>query len=329
VAAPLRGAVRRERRGGVPILTPSFRPSITGQIAKRWTLSLGYEYQYFQYIENQIEVVSDEQLPLDIKLGHYTNTQLSQTLSWDTRNDLIRTTSGGLRSVTLLEASQYLGGDFNYLGILPDLRGYLSLRRIFPRAPAFTVLATPLRRGVVGAGRRRRCGVRAVRRTAEARRLEHRPRVERRSPRTVPVLDGVERRLHEPRPPASPDPAPTYESLGVPDADVPEGSDPTDYADTVPVGGLVSFFMSFELRKYWGKLGGVLFSDIGMVWADPSYITQVPLAPSVGTGFRYQTPVGALRFDIAARLADIPMLENEQLILGLPLWFHFALGEAF
>jgi hypothetical protein len=87
--------------------------------------------------------------------------------------------------------------------------------------------------------------------------------------------------------------------------------------DTVAVGGLVSFFMSFELRKYWGNIGAVLFSDIGMVWADPSYIGEIPLAPSIGTGFRYNTPVGALRLDVARRLDHIEMFDHEP-----QYWFH-------
>ena len=310
-------------------ITPSFRPSITGQIAKHWTLSLGYEYEYLEYIQPQFEVESDEQLPLDIALGHYTNTTLSQTLSWDTRNDLIRTTSGGLRSITLIEASQYLGGDFNYLGVLPDLRGYLSLRRIFPRAPAFTVLATRFAGGwlepvgggdaaYIPYGERLKLGGSNTVRGWSADHL---------GPYQCSTESGVA--CMNPDPPAAPTESPTYESLGVDDEDIPDGYESEDYVDTVAVGGLVSFFMSFELRKYWSNFGAVVFSDIGMVWADPSYISQVPLAPSVGTGFRYQTPVGAIRFDIAARLNDIPMFYNEPLILGLPLWFHFALGEAF
>ena len=307
-------------------LTPSFRPSITGQIAKRWTLSLGYEYEYFQYIQNQIEFESDEQLPLDIALEHYTNTTLSQTLSWDTRNDLIRTTSGGLRSITLLEASRYLGGDFDYVGVLPDLRGYLSLRRIFPRGPKFTVLATRFGGGwlqpygsgdsaYVPYGERLKLGGSNTVRGWSADEL---------GPYQCSTESGLS--CMNPDPPDPAEPSHTYEYFGV---DAPPGSDDTDYVDTVPVGGLVSFFMSFELRKYWGNFGAVAFSDTGMVWADPSYIDDIPLAPSVGSGVRYNTPVGAIRFDLAMRLDDIPMFEHEPLILGLPLWFHFALGEAF
>jgi translocation and assembly module TamA len=315
-------------------LTPSFRPSITGQIAKRWTLSLGYEYEYFKYIENQIEVQSDEQLPLDIALGHYTNTTLSQTLSWDTRNDLIRTTSGGLRSVTLLEASQYLGGDFDYVGLLPDLRGYLSLRRIFPHAPAFTVLATRFAGGwlqpygsgnsaYVPYGERLKLGGSNTVRGWSADEL---------GPYQCSTESGIA--CMNPDPPNPPEPSHTYQYFidNQDPADkkkygpvtVPDGAAADEYVDTVPVGGLVSFFMSFELRKFWGSFGAVLFSDIGMVWADPSYIGQIPLAPSIGTGVRYNTPVGALRLDVARRMDQIPMFEQEH-----RYWFHFALGEAF
>jgi outer membrane protein insertion porin family len=294
-------------------ITPSFRPSITGQIAKNWTLTLGYEYRYLQYIKSQIEVAPTEQLPLDLDLGHYTNTQLTQTILWDTRNDLIRPSAGGQRSLTVLEASHFLGGDFDYVGALTDLRGYLSLRRIFPNAPALTVFAARIGggwlepyggtdRAYVPYGERLKLGGSNTVRGWIADHL---------GPYVCSTDSGVVCDS------APDEPQPQYpETTGE--------HEKGDAVETVPVGGLVSAYGSFELRKYWGAVGAVLFVDIGMVWEDPSQLDQVPLSPAVGSGFRYQTPVGALRFDLAARTDRIEMFRNEPW-----LWFHLALGEAF
>ncbi len=292
-------------------LTPSFRPSISGEIAKNWTLTLGYEYRYLAYLDINIEL-AESQLPLDLALEHYTNTQLTQTVLWDTRNDLIRPTAGGQRSVTLLEASHFLGGDFDYVGALTDLRGYLSLRRIFPRAPALTVFAARIgggwlepyggsTRAYVPYGERLKLGGSNTVRGWIADHLGP----------YVCSTDSGEECTSQPddAQPRQPDPDNPGETIPV---------------ETVPVGGLVSAYGSFELRKYWGDFGAVAFVDVGMVWADPSDIDAVPLSPAVGSGFRYQTPVGALRFDIAARTDRIEMFRNEP-----PVWFHLALGEAF
>jgi outer membrane protein assembly factor BamA len=310
-------------------LTPSFRPSITGQIAKHWSLTLGYEYRYLAYLDIQIDL-AESQLPLDLEREHYTNTQLMQTLVWDTRNDLIRPSAGGQRSLTLLEASHFLGGDFDYVGALTDLRGYLSLRRIFPHGPPLTVFAARVgggwlepyggsERAYVPYGERLKLGGSNTVRGWVADHL---------GPYVCSTDSGVV---------CSSDPDVAQRRYTDADEEaglIPEGSAVGDNVDTIPVGGLVSAYGSFEFRKYWGAFGAVAFVDIGMVWEDPTQIGQVPLAAAVGSGFRYQTPVGALRFDIAVRTDQIDGTPEDKSRLVMfrnepPLWFHLALGEAF
>lgn len=106
-----------------------------------------------------------------------------------------------------------------------------------------------------------------------------------------------------------------------------------------PLGGLTLWEQSLELRLILSKLAGLVF------FIDASDVTRKPASfrltfphLSTGTGFRLRTPVGAVRLDVAVRVpymqevgeAHLPPSEgNPDTILGLPMAFHFGLGEAF
>jgi outer membrane protein assembly complex protein YaeT len=100
--------------------------------------------------------------------------------------------------------------------------------------------------------------------------------------------------------------------------------------DGTPLGGTSMFAFSEELRaRVRGSLGGVLFLDGGNVWLDPGAIALNDLRYAIGTGLRYQTPVGPIRFDFGYQLNPIPGL----LVNGAPQtrqWrVHFSIGQAF
>jgi translocation and assembly module TamA len=283
-------------------LSPSVRPSLTGTLSPHWTLSLGYELRYQQYLDLQIDPADLEELMVapDLVREHYINTQFMETILWDTRNDVIRPTSGGHRSLTLIQAGHFLGGDFDYFGTQVDVRTYQSVRKLFPRAPALFVIA-----GRVGGGWLEPYG------PAERAYVPYGERLELGGSSSVRgwIADHL---------------GPYVCSS---DAEVVCTSDPDTAqpeADTVPVGGLVSAFGSLEVRKYWDPWGIVAFVDVGMVWENANQIGDLPVAPAVGPGFRYKTPVGAVRFDLAVRTDDLEMFQNEP-----RLWFHLGLGEAF
>ena len=49
-----------------------------------------------------------------------------------------------------------------------------------------------------------------------------------------------------------------------------------------------------------GPLETALFTDLGNLWVDPLYpfdTGKIPIRASVGTGLRYQTPIGPLALD--------------------------------
>jgi outer membrane protein insertion porin family/translocation and assembly module TamA len=98
----------------------------------------------------------------------------------------------------------------------------------------------------------------------------------------------------------------------------------------LPVGGNSLFLFSSELRAHIvGNFGAVAFLDTGNVWAGSWGIRLNDLRYSVGTGLRYQTPIGPLRLDWGYQLNPIPGL----LINGEPQtrrWrIHFSIGQAF
>jgi outer membrane protein insertion porin family/translocation and assembly module TamA len=101
-------------------------------------------------------------------------------------------------------------------------------------------------------------------------------------------------------------------------------------AEGLPIGGNSMVAFSSELRApLQGSLGAVLFVDGGNVWADSFGIQLRDLRYAVGSGLRYQTPVGPIRFDVGYQLNPEPGL----LVNGSPQqrrWrMHFSVGQAF
>jgi outer membrane protein assembly factor BamA len=99
----------------------------------------------------------------------------------------------------------------------------------------------------------------------------------------------------------------------------------------VPTGGHHLLEGSLELRvplAFVSKnLGIVVFVDAGVVQLEPQFEVLDELIPtvSVGGGFRFRTPVGALRLDIAGRISP----DDDRYPLQ-PHWqIHFSFGEAF
>jgi outer membrane protein assembly complex protein YaeT len=100
--------------------------------------------------------------------------------------------------------------------------------------------------------------------------------------------------------------------------------------DGLPIGGNSLLAFSSELRApIQGKLSAVAFLDGGNV-TDHSWTVPVDsLRYAMGSGLRYQTPVGPIRLDFGYQLNPIPGL----VVNGEPQqrrWrVHFSIGQAF
>lgn len=90
-----------------------------------------------------------------------------------------------------------------------------------------------------------------------------------------------------------------------------------------PIGGSSLIEMSGELRlRFTKELGGVLFMDVGNAYDSSTLDFSEPLYVGAGTGVRYYSPIGPLRFDIAFPLNGSDIGED-----GYQL--YISLGQAF
>jgi outer membrane protein insertion porin family/translocation and assembly module TamA len=103
----------------------------------------------------------------------------------------------------------------------------------------------------------------------------------------------------------------------------------------LPLGGLTLWEASLELRfPLSGPLSAAAFSDTSDV--APYKVRFRFNRPhfSVGLGFRYETPVGPVRFDLGYRVPGLqaPSAPDEGVpseTLGLPIAASFGIGESF
>ena len=89
--------------------------------------------------------------------------------------------------------------------------------------------------------------------------------------------------------------------------------------------GLQLFIVNSELRfpiPVMNNLGGVLFYDGGNVYRHIRVSDLIDnYTHTVGFGFRYNTPIGPVRFDIGHLLEPVPGLRSTQ--------FFITIGQAF
>ena len=100
-----------------------------------------------------------------------------------------------------------------------------------------------------------------------------------------------------------------------------EAGDTLD-ADLLPVGGNGLLIFNAELRApIAGGLGIVGFLDTGNIFSRVADIDLTQLRTAVGSGVRYKSPFGPIRFDLGFKI-------NRQPGEGLTAWF-ISFGQAF
>lgn len=104
-------------------------------------------------------------------------------------------------------------------------------------------------------------------------------------------------------------------------------------AEGLPIGGFSMLESSGEVR--WtpggGSLGLVGFLDAGNVWRNSWRLHPSDLRADAGIGVRYNTLVGALRFDLAYQLTpdDLLVIKGSDAGQYRRFRFHFSIGQAF
>lgn len=99
---------------------------------------------------------------------------------------------------------------------------------------------------------------------------------------------------------------------------------PDDSLKPFTIGGTREFIQNVELEiPVFPEVGirGVVFFDAGNAWGDPDNVDLLQLHTSTGLGFRWQSPVGPLRFEWGWPLNPRP--EDD------PMVFEFTIGNSF
>ncbi len=103
---------------------------------------------------------------------------------------------------------------------------------------------------------------------------------------------------------------------------VPAQAGDTLDADLLPIGGNGLVIFNAELRApVFGGLGVVGFVDTGNVFSRVSEMDPTEMRTAVGSGLRYKSPFGPIRFDLGFKV-------NRQSGEGLTAWF-ISFGQAF
>lgn len=110
------------------------------------------------------------------------------------------------------------------------------------------------------------------------------------------------------------------------------------FREYVAVGGRTSFTFNAEIRQDLDalipNLGIAAFLDGGQVWRNFQSIDERVIQYGAGGGFRYQSPIGPVRIDIAYKLnpSDVDLNIYEGQDFGSPMdriGIHFSIGQAF
>lgn len=302
-----------ERQLTLSFISQSLRGSLGVPIRFRRWLYLVPSYQIQRYFDVRTftsPVATGRPLPPVNCPGGCTFSFLEQRLVVDRRSEPLEPRSGYFAALGLQEGGEILGGDFDWVRVVPEVRGYI------PLGPSW-VLALRLEAGIL----------RPLQSEASCREMAPTPYdVEARcSPIVVRFFGGG---------------AAGFRGVGAtrlsPLQAVTVGSGEDQETVFVPLGGNSSLLGSTEFRWYLSPTWAtVFFADVGNVGAGSTEAFELgELHLAVGPGFRLRTPVGPIRLDLSYRplRRHIRVVGSDQVLENNFIdWFSIfvSIGEAF
>lgn len=302
-----------ERQLTLSFVSQSIRGSLGLPIRFRRWLYLVPSYQIQRYFDVRTftsPVATGRPLPPVNCPGGCTFSYLEQRLVVDRRSDPLEPRTGFFAALGLQEGGIVLGGDFDWVRIVPEFRTYLPLGTDW-------VLALRLEAGILQP-------LQSVEK-CEAEAPTPYDVQTRCSPIVVRFFGGG---------------AAGFRGVGAtrlsPLQAVVVGRGDDRETVFVPLGGNSSLLATAEFRWYLTRtLGMVLFADVGNVAAGPTEAFRArDVHLAVGSGLRLRTPVGPIRLDLSYRpLRRHIEVVNSDAVLEDDFidWFSIfiSIGEAF
>lgn len=302
-----------ERQLTLSFVSQSIRGSLGLPIRFRRWLYLVPSYQIQRYFDVRTftsPVATGRPLPPVNCPGGCTFSYLEQRLVVDRRSDPLEPRTGFFAALGLQEGGIVLGGDFDWVRIVPEFRTYLPLGTDW-------VVALRLEAGILQP-------LQSVEKCEAVAPTPYDVQT-RCSPIVVRFFGGG---------------AAGFRGVGAtrlsPLQAVVVGRGDDRETVFVPLGGNSSLLATAEFRWYLTRtLGMVLFADVGNVAAGPTEAFRArDVHLAVGTGLRLRTPVGPIRLDLSYRpLRRHIEVVNSDAVLEDDFidWFSIfiSIGEAF
>ncbi|MCB9777802.1 MAG: BamA/TamA family outer membrane protein [Alphaproteobacteria bacterium] len=325
--------------------SPTASTALVWRISRKWSTRAGYRITFFDYFDSTLP---DETSLLDRRgraLGldfsdPYLLSMLQQQLVYDSRDDPIFTRRGAYSILDVAEAGGPFGGQYSFVKATADGRIWRPVPRLFGWRPR-AALTARLAGGVVFPyGAEDRAQVPFAERlyvggssTVRGWGLDHL------GPYLYPQGWDANSQEYTRVQTSAVDESIADKIMGKEDrkcfADdncfLENGDDQLPASEIIYIGGKAALYGGFEVHGYWANnMGLAVFMDYGRAWdgaglSSPAelLIRLKQMSVSAGAGFRYLSPVGAIRLDVARRMDGHPMFEHEP-----RLQVHFALSEA-
>jgi translocation and assembly module TamA len=213
---------------------------------------------------------------------------LEQALSWDARDDVVDPKRGFYVAISFQESGAWLGSQYTYTRILPEVRGYFTVGSVTfaARLMAGTLLVPEQCTLAAEASQNSTC--------------TPSPIVNRFFAGGPGSNRGFGSRQLSPLLPLANQPLTPVEGQSLVS---PIGA-PTAYGRAIPIGGNGLLDASLEVRwNFTGDFVLAFFVDAGFVSYGAFNFNEFPTTQvAVGIGLRYRTPIGLLRVDFGYRL---------------------------
>lgn len=290
---------------------------------KLW-VGASWSLQFLDFFSYDQQTVTEGATKLGMGfVDPYSLAYLEQYVQLDLRNSVTDPRLGFWAEVRLEEGFTYIGSEFTYIKLSPEVRGYIPLgtRRLVLALRGLAGYILPISSPDVASGggtfspitRRLFLGGPNSHRGFSYSRLSPQVKVVKYS--TVTATTGSTLVLEE---------------------------------DVFPVGGDFSLLLSADLRlrvyKLWGNwIGLTAFFDAGDVVSQVDELAMDQLHLAVGGSLQYQTPIGNVRFAVGVRLnrlddvsdrlsgsnLNTEFYERQNPDPGEQVAFHLTLGQAF